>query len=32
VATGEPAVAFYERCGWRTSERIGSSTVLRKPV
>jgi hypothetical protein len=32
AATGPPAVAFYERCGWRTVEQIGSSTVMRKPI
>jgi GNAT superfamily N-acetyltransferase len=32
VVTGPPAVAFYERCGWRAVEQIGPSTVLRKPI
>jgi GNAT superfamily N-acetyltransferase len=32
VATGEPAVGFYERCGWRVEERLrrdgGSATIV----
>jgi GNAT superfamily N-acetyltransferase len=32
VSTGPPAVAFYERCGWRSVEQIGPSTILRKPI
>jgi GNAT superfamily N-acetyltransferase len=32
VATGPPAETFYERCGWRTVERIGTTNVMRKPI
>lgn len=32
VATGPPAHTFYERCGWRATERIGTTNVLRKPI
>jgi GNAT superfamily N-acetyltransferase len=32
VATGDPAVAFYQRCGWRIEERLrqesGSETTV----
>ena len=32
VATGDPAVAFYQRCGWRLEERLrqasGSETTV----
>jgi predicted N-acetyltransferase YhbS len=32
VATGDPAVGFYQRCGWRLEERLrhdsGSETVV----
>jgi len=32
VATGLPAVAFYERCGFRTVERTADTTLLVKPL
>ncbi|WP_369077101.1 GNAT family N-acetyltransferase [Paractinoplanes maris] len=30
VATGPPAVAYYERCGWRRSEELPGGTLLCK--
>jgi hypothetical protein len=32
VATGDPAVPFYERCGFRRVERGPQTTVLVKPL
>lgn len=32
VATGLPAVPFYERCGFRTVERTADTTILVKPL
>ena len=32
VATGRPAIGFYERCGYERDELRGDTTVLRKPL
>ncbi|HEX8345261.1 MAG TPA: GNAT family N-acetyltransferase [Actinoplanes sp.] len=32
VATGPPAVGFYERCGWRRVEELAGATLLRKQI
>jgi GNAT superfamily N-acetyltransferase len=32
VATGPPAVAYYERCGWRWTEELPGGTLLCKRV
>ena len=32
VSTGPPAVGFYERCGWRRTEEMPGTTLLRKAI
>jgi len=32
VSAAEPEVAFFERCGWRSTDQDGSSTVLSKVI
>jgi hypothetical protein len=32
VATGGPAVSFYERCGFRQVEQATNATILVKPL
>jgi len=32
VATGPPAVGYYEHCGWRRAEKLPSGTLLCKRI
>jgi predicted N-acetyltransferase YhbS len=32
VATGPPAVGYYERCGWQRTEELSGGTLLRKRI